>query len=163
MTRRRDEKSSRKIRSAMEQGRIHEAPEAPVVRSARHMLRGAGVDASDAPEAVLERLSGFWRVHLVQQGLWMVEDDRVLDAYINQGRWVADCPNCNGGIAVIVEDPQGCCLDCGHHYRCSMPNDVDEVVQALAERPEQARNFDPGRGETIAGLKGENDQMKGRR
>jgi hypothetical protein len=79
-------------------------------------------------------------------------------AYVSEGRWVADCPECNGGIAVDPEDIEATCLDCGLATPISSPalDDQTKADLVLSERPIQARNWFPHRGETVNDLKAEN-------
>jgi len=82
-------------------------------------------------------------------------DGRTLNAYVNHSRWVADCPVCNGGLAVNPDMPSGCCLDCGTVYTIRFPTDPDAVERTLCERPNLTnRNWQPG--ETVDKLISEN-------
>lgn len=126
------------------------------IRTARQIL--------SVPDGVT--LRDKWKRHLVRTGLRLVEDDRVLPAYVNLGRWVADCPECNGGIAVetvTVQGPnvgEGCCLDCGHRYTIAVPNGYEAAEKVLGQRPAANRNWRPDRGETTDELEYEN-RIKG--
>ena len=72
-----------------------------------------------------------------------------LVAYMNHSRWVADCPmtNCNGGIAVWIENPQACCLDCGTIFsEVRWPSETDmarAMIEALNVPFDEERNYDP--------------------
>ena len=49
-------------------------------------------------------------------------------AYVNHGRWVADC-ECNAGIAVWLDAWYAtCCLECGNEYEVVFPD-----VEFMAE------------------------------
>lgn len=78
-------------------------------------------------------------------------------AYVNRGAWVADCPNCNGGIAVSPEWTLCCCLDCGRIYDALVPpDDVVAAATVLLEcRPVSKQNWIPAT-EQIAVLQAEN-------
>lgn len=85
-----------------------------------------------------------------------------LEATVNNGRWVAQCPGgpigqCNGGIACWPDHEHACCLDCGSIYPVDFPkaNRIEEAEAVLALRPMEARNWDPAR-ESIDDLKAEN-------
>lgn len=105
-----------------------------------------------------------WRDFIEQNGAPERDDERSLEqtnevvaAYINHGRWVADCPNCNGGIAAWAENDACCCLDCGRVYHAVFPSTRkrDKVEAILLERPSGAyMNWNPDR-ESIADLKAE--------
>lgn len=77
-------------------------------------------------------------------------------AYVNHGRWVADCL-CNGGMAVSPEYPQCACLDCGRVYDVAVPDAkaIDAATVLLERRPEPFRNWRPAI-EAVAVLQAEN-------
>ena len=81
-------------------------------------------------------------------------------AYVNWGRWVADCPHCRSGAMVVSRiDPVFWCVKCGmrgHEWRSVVfPANADDIEALLVMRPEMAnRNWRPG--ETVDGLRGEN-------
>lgn len=75
-------------------------------------------------------------------------------AYINHGRWVADCPGCPSGSGaenVTLDDPVFMCLSCGNSLVGGKLRPVifpDEearvkIEQALAQRPLPNRNWFP--------------------
>jgi hypothetical protein len=74
-------------------------------------------------------------------------------AYVNHGRWVADCPFCDGGELVTPEDPRFFCLSCGHlgttaeggWLAVGFPSTEAQAAidQELALRPEPNRNWLP--------------------
>lgn len=83
-------------------------------------------------------------------------------AYVNHGRWVADCVECAGGMAVDVHHGEARCFDCGAVYlsaqgRLVLPSDertawLDAVLGA---RPDvYTRNWMPG--ESWAAIAAEN-------
>ena len=87
-------------------------------------------------------------------------------AYVNHGRWVADCPTayCAGAV-VLYRDTFLCgnCLnaECGYRYRLvTWPMDKGGIEEALSERflPETA-NWQPG--ETTDRLRSENAAYMG--
>ncbi|MHA2062934.1 MAG: hypothetical protein ACXABY_00990 [Candidatus Thorarchaeota archaeon] len=79
-------------------------------------------------------------------------------AYLNHGRWIADCPlmhegqPCMGAECVTEDDPVFFCLSCGNQHvggdfiKVVFPKkkDRDKVELSLAERPESLRNWIPG-------------------
>lgn len=82
-------------------------------------------------------------------------------AYISGGKWVADCPTCNGGIACWCDNPRGACLDCGTIYPVSFPSksDTTAAIDLLSVRPDpMTRSWLVQKGETIKELADENDQ-----
>ena len=88
-------------------------------------------------------------------------------AYINDGRWVAECPAGCGG-ALVVSDQQAIfiCADCGspengnNWYAVVFPAAKVQIEQVLLQRPTRApdrahfRHWLPG--ETVADLKRQN-------
>jgi len=79
-------------------------------------------------------------------------------AFVSDGRWVADCLACNGGIAVWVGMADGCCYDCGRVWQIVFPAPVDvaRAETVLDKRPETNRHWHPDKGETVEDLKAEN-------
>lgn len=79
-----------------------------------------------------------------------------VSAYINHSRWVADCPNCNAGIACLPGVNQIVCLECGERYDVAWPADREGIESALLCRPQRNRHWRPG--ESVKDLKRENKQ-----
>lgn len=75
------------------------------------------------------------------------------NAYVNHGRWVIDCPNCNGGIRADADEVV--CRDCGHSYKVRFPGDREQAQRILSHRPVENQNWLPDT-ETLADLKAEN-------
>ena len=79
-------------------------------------------------------------------------------AYLNHGRWIADCPlqhekqACIGAECVTEDDKVFYCLSCGNaeiggdFIKVKFPpaSDRDKFEQSLALRPESLRNWIPG-------------------
>lgn len=105
-------------------------------------------------------------------------------AYINHGRWVADCPVQYCGNAMRLEPRQGTfrCRTrsgdgCGHEAQIEWPADADEIWRVLERRPiPGTRNWFPPEhplavragcphGQTPADLLAENEEhgVKGMR
>ena len=59
-----------------------------------------------------------------------------LAAYVNEGRWVADCPNCGSGIALDRDWADGRCLGLayGFVYPITWPSNADAIESALIVR-----------------------------
>jgi len=83
--------------------------------------------------------------------------------YINESRWVADCLNCNGGMACWDQNPSACCLTCGWLFEVNWqpPAERSEIVRMLAVREAKHRNWDPRKGEDRDFLIRENILMLG--
>lgn len=82
----------------------------------------------------------------------------ILPVYISGGRWIADCPNCNGGVAAWPYHGHGACLDCGTIYRLDYPTgeEVARAVELLTPRREEHRNWHRHLGEDVEHLEIEN-------
>lgn len=98
------------------------------------------------------------------------EDVPMVIAYINHGRWVADCPGwCGNALVVSQADPYFICSECGsvenggRWYLVVFPDEKNEIEEALLRRPERdgfrawSRNWHPG--ESVERLKFENADM----
>lgn len=86
------------------------------------------------------------------------ESKQVVVAYVSGGKWIADCPVCNGGIPCWHENPRGCCLDCGTIFQVDnpKPDEVDRVNELLAVRDLHLRNYHRHRDDTVEKLVEEN-------
>ena len=85
-----------------------------------------------------------------------------IDAYINHGRWIAECP-CGDGFAIVPSkaDPYFFCPRCANAstndskpFRVAYPANADAIEAVLMRRPEEHRNWLPG--EPLASLIREN-------
>ena len=91
---------------------------------------------------------------------WIEVDDQIV-AYVNEGRWVADCPYCNGGIAIPMKTQHdAACYDCGRIYKNIDRPSGSELRQAeheLEKRPmNRNRNWNRHSGEKVSNLQQEN-------
>lgn len=111
----------------------------------------------------------FWAKKAREEGFRMrhIEGDdgrelrnagRSVKAYVSDGRWVADCLTCHGGIAAGPSFAEGICLGCGTVYGLEHPSpeDVQSATEILALRPPQNRNWRPSI-ETVDHLRQENE------
>jgi hypothetical protein len=112
----------------------------------------------------------FWRQWAVRKGFparleesgqpardLVVEPERTARAYVSDGRWVAGCSFCSGGMAVWPDHSLACCLDCGYIHEIEFPEPevIAEAVPVLELRPERNRNWKPWV-EDVAALVAEN-------
>ena len=125
-------------------------------------------DSIGVPDGTREDIEWLWSVFLRERSPLRLEqpiaDKRTVVPYINHGRWVADCPECNGGIACWDENPRGCCLSCGHVYKVKWqpPDERAAACRALGERADRRHwNWEPHRGETVERLHTENVLREG--
>jgi hypothetical protein len=84
-----------------------------------------------------------------------VSDSHVATVSLNHGRWVAQCPFCNG-CEFAREDELFICQECynksvGHSYiKAPLPDNRETIENAVGKRPEINQNWEPG--ETIEQL-----------
>lgn len=136
-----------------------------IIRDQREMI---GTDRHDSVSAVEDAWEtwgldmGFvYRRRRGDNSRDLRESSKVVLAYISGGKWVADCPTCNGGIAAWVDNPRGACLDCGTIYDVKFPPaaDVAEAIDVLSARPDPlTRSWLVQKGETVADLIAENER-----
>ena len=94
------------------------------------------------------------------------------DAYVNHGRWLADCTRLGCANAEALEPRQTVlhCSNCHQITGVSWPEDADEITRVLGVRPvPQTRNWAPANhrqavdcrladGQTVADLIVENNE-----
>lgn len=83
------------------------------------------------------------------------ERSQELLAYVSDNRWVADCPDCAGGIAADPTIPEGWCFDCAGVFSITAPGDYEEAEFVLRHRPARNRHWSPLT-ETVLDLRLEN-------
>jgi hypothetical protein len=98
----------------------------------------------------------------------IVIDPTPLVAYVNYGRWCADCPFCFAGVALDPEWDQTFCLGCFRSFPSILwPGDVPGIEAALVVRWLKRQHWNTLGGmtrnaliaaETVADLLAENDQ-----
>lgn len=85
--------------------------------------------------------------------------------YINFGRFVVDCPACRDARMVEPGQLEDACIN-GHRIVLNWPRGAAQAMAALADRPEENRNWFPAdhpfavatgqpHGQTVAELKAE--------
>lgn len=86
-----------------------------------------------------------------------------IDAYANEGRWIAACPDCSGAQLTHPADPRFMCVNCGNQSVGGMwrvvrwPKNLDAIEKALDVRPLANQHWLPG--ESVADLLSENKLM----
>lgn len=70
----------------------------------------------------------------------------VLEARVNHGRWMVDCPDCPvGAVLASMTDPRFVCVVCGSGpHAVVFPDDQERIESALVHRPKENRNWSPG-------------------
>ena len=75
--------------------------------------------------------------------------ERALLAYVNEGRWVVDCP-CSSAQLACRTDPRFFCYECGNSWADGKwatviwPAEQDEIERLLLQRPDpRTRNWEP--------------------
>lgn len=76
---------------------------------------------------------------------------KTVEVYISGGKWLGNCPNCNGGIPGWPNHPRGCCLDCGTIFQLDYPPEAEtlELAKLMSARDEIDRNYFRHLGETL--------------
>lgn len=129
------------------------------------------VDVSNMGDAhrTVEEVEAGWRRWAQREGLTtrrragdlsteLRTSRKTVEAFVSAGKWIASCPECNGGIACWPVHERGCCLDCGTIFRVAWPEEAEitEAVELLRVRPEPQRNWHRHEGEGIEFLRREN-------
>lgn len=134
-----------------------------MIRDQRYMQGNRGHGNADDVVAFWQRFAAEHGFVRDETGLRipgnLVETTKPIEAYVNHNRWVADCEECNGGIACWPEHPKACCLDCGTVFPIEFPDpdELQSAVETLEMRPDTGtRNWNPHRGETAQQLRYEN-------
>lgn len=84
-------------------------------------------------------------------------DVRTVVAYLNNGRWVADCPNCRNGLPIHPEWTKTACRGngCGRIFiNVVVPENWRAIESTVTMRPVANRNWQDG--ESVEFLQGEN-------
>lgn len=68
-----------------------------------------------------------------------------LVAYVNEGRWVADCPCCHAGISIHPRWSFAACLGCCTTFTAiAIPDEWEAGEVALCARPATRQHWRPG-------------------
>ncbi len=127
----------------------------------RRLLTAADLRWPDrSPVASAAAYLGWHRQHLVDAGAQALEWTYAgpVDARVNHGRWIVDCPNCKSGALTHPDWRIACCGECG----CVMPvvtvpTDADVIAALLLRRPtREVQNWFPH--ESVQDLERENAQ-----
>ena len=75
---------------------------------------------------------------------FMIHDGTIAVAYVNHGRWVADCPECNGA-EIIAQGQTMLCGSCGAEHQVDFPDKPtrEGIVAALTVRKPSNQNWYP--------------------
>ena len=107
----------------------------------------AKVDATGSPV--------FWLAPVPYQPDAPTAGDPIV-VYANEGRWIAECPDCRGAQLASHHDPRFMCVECanvanGGAWRpLTWPQDRPAIEQVLDGRQPVNQNWAPG--ETVADL-----------
>lgn len=97
------------------------------------------------------------RAHILKRGMKPQDGDGNVWAYVNHGRWVADCP-C-GGAELIREGQPLLCGSCAHKREVVWPPDIEDIEAVLEQRKDRStQNWQPN--ETVASLATENERNR---
>jgi hypothetical protein len=91
-------------------------------------------------------VESYRKVHqqaLVGHGKSVEENKDPQAAYINHGRWVVDCPKCNGAGLTSRTMKVSCCFDCGGVFiNITFPKQAKKIEDVLLKRTDMAsRNW----------------------
>ncbi len=91
---------------------------------------------------------------------WLYVGPRV-PAFVNDGRLIIRCPNCDGGVAVSMAWQSALCRGCGAEFTgqtLTLPSadQFADLADVLAVRPERRRHWLPT--ERVTDLERENTQ-----
>jgi hypothetical protein len=70
-----------------------------------------------------------------------IAEKKTVNARVDFGRWMADCPDCNGCEYVDPDDPFFFCLSCGnatlegYARKVIFPKDIEKIESELMNRP----------------------------
>lgn len=91
----------------------------------------------------------------------------MIHAYINHGRWIAECPQCHWAIAIrprqlagsrfvcgVLPHGKDVATGCGYTDSVRFPSDAKSIEQVLRSRPTPQSNWKPG--ESLTNLRREN-------
>lgn len=93
-----------------------------------------------------------------RRGFRVTRDPRQLVAYVNEGRWLVDCPRCNNGIPVSPDWSIAGCRACGRVYSAVVfPSEFHIIEALLHERDFEHQQWKPG--ESVKALRDENELM----
>jgi hypothetical protein len=102
-----------------------------------------------------EEWEGLAQEQLIRLGMTSPRKGGTVKAYVNRGRWVADCPHCNGGIGVSPRYKEAMDFSCGTRYTVEFPSDWPEASTVLDARPPDNANWKPN-DQRVMDLKEEN-------
>jgi hypothetical protein len=87
-----------------------------------------------------------------------------IPAVANHGRWIAECPDCNGAQLTSPDDQRFMCCECGNaavggKWRPVVwPKDHEAIGALLDDRPRHLANTEPG--QTLADIRKENKLLQ---
>ena len=134
-----------------------------------HLIRRQELASSIAtheelkPESLVDFTSAVWSQRWVRPMPSPENVSGVVLAYVNCGRWLANCPvmGCGGAAAISKEDTIFLCVECGNAsnddqwYRVVLPLYADPIEKVLLRRPKaENRNWFPA--EKLIDLEEEN-------
>lgn len=118
--------------------RMNGIPDARGAEWVHHMLRDSNVNLNTAT----------------------APDAAAIQAYVNNGRWIAECPDCQNAQLACRTDKRFLCNECGNVVVGGLwrpvvwPLDLQGIESVLEKRPLENQNWVPG--ETVADLAADN-------
>lgn len=133
------------------------------------MLQRADLFIMGGPDVAAQMTARYWQAErpLLEALLAPLGPASVaVEAYVNHGRWVVECPDCAGAQLASLSDPRFMCNCCGNAgvggaWRPVIWPKARQGIEDLLEvRPPENQNWRPG--ETAKQLRAENRaHMKG--
>lgn len=121
-----------------------------MLRDASHYRTCPGANAlRKAPGAVVGPAL-FWLCPSPPRFDVKTAKEPALQVYLNHGRWVVDCPDCNGAQLACEDDPRFMCNECanaaaGGLWRAiEWPANRDGIEKAVGVRKLANQNWAPG-------------------
>ena len=134
-----------------------------MLRDARHLIHPQmGPATQFPPERLAEAAPRFyWQAPVAPRfDTPTAPKSEAVAAYVNEGRWIAECPDCRGAQLAARDDRRFLCNECGNvsidgKWRPVIwPEDVEAIEAALEPRDKGNAHWLPG--ETAAHLRAEN-------
>lgn len=86
------------------------------------------------------------------------EREGIIQAEVNWGRWIVECPHCHNAEFASFTEPYFMCSWCanqgGKWVNVDFPKNREQIEHLLMKRPEQNQNWKPG--ETVKQLAADN-------
>lgn len=136
------------------------------MRDATH-FRVHGIPEDRGAEWILHQPGGWVAARPLAEALAAptAPDSEAVDVVGNHGRWIVQCPDCNGAQLACSTDRRFMCSECGNVAIDGLwrpvvwPADHQELGELISVRADRTRqNYEPG--ETVAQIREQNDYLE---